>query len=104
MVIAFGSLRLKKTADDLADTLESTLHRVTLPPLADRFEGKERVTKERYSVVYFVGADPDAVVNCLPTCIDAQNPPKYEPITQREYCEMRSRVQYRTAKPPEKGR
>lgn len=104
MVIVFASLRLKKIADDLADTLKSTLHRVTLPPLADRFEGEERMTKERYSVVYFVGADPDAVVNCLPTCIDAQNPPKYEPITQKEYCEMRSKVQYRTAKHLEKGR
>lgn len=58
------------------------------------------MTKERYSVVYFVGADPDAVVDCLPTCVDAQNPPKYEPITQGKYCKMRPKVQYRTAKPP----
>ncbi|KAM0723383.1 hypothetical protein Q7P37_000369 [Cladosporium fusiforme] len=82
------------------DTLKSTLHRVSLPPLEDRFEGNERMTRERYSVVYFVGADPDAVVECLPTCIDAQNPAKYGPITQREYCEMRSKVQYRTIKLP----
>lgn len=101
-MIAFGFLGLKKIADDLADTLKSTLHRVTLPPLTDRFKGEERMAKERYSVVYFVGADPGAVVECLPTCVDAQNPPKYEPITQREYGEMWSNVQYR-AKPPEKS-
>lgn len=86
-----------------ADTLKSTLHRVTLPPLVDRFEGKERMTRERYSVVYFVGANPDAVVECLPICGDAQASPKYEPITQREYCEMRSKVQYRTGGSPAEG-
>jgi hypothetical protein len=44
--------------------------------------------------VYFVGADPDAVVECLPVCVDEQHPAKYEPITQRAYCQMRSKVQY----------
>jgi isopenicillin N synthase-like dioxygenase len=83
-------------ADVLADTLKSTLHRVTLPPLADRIQGEEKMTRERYSIVYFVGANPDAVVECLPACVDDENPPKYEPITQKAYCEMRSKVQYRS--------
>jgi isopenicillin N synthase-like dioxygenase len=82
-------------ADAIADTLKSTLHRVTLPPLADRIVGADRMTRERYSIVYFVGADPDALVGCLPACVDEQNPARYEPITQRAYCQMRSKVQYR---------
>ena len=86
-------------ADVLVDTLKSTLHRVTLPPLADRIQGEARMTRERYSIVYFVGADPDAVVECLPACVDDQNPPKYEPITQKAYCEMRAKVQYRSSDP-----
>jgi len=81
-------------SDFLADTLKSTLHRVSLPPLADRIVGEDRMTRERYSIVYFVGADPDAVVECLPACVDEEHPAKYEPITQRAYCQMRSRVQY----------
>lgn len=73
---------------------------MTLPPLADRVQGEGRMTRERYSVVYFVGADPDAVVECLPVVIGEEYPAKYEPITQRAYCEMRSRVQYRTTDEP----
>lgn len=81
--------------DIVADTLKSTLHRVTLPPLADRIVGKDRMTRERYSIVYFVSADPDAAVECLPGCVDEAHPARYEPITQRAYSQMRSKVQYR---------
>jgi isopenicillin N synthase-like dioxygenase len=83
----------------LADTLKSTLHRVALPPVADRIQNDESMTKERYSIVYFIGADADAVVECLPACVDGEHPAKYEPITQRAYCQMRSKVQYRRADP-----
>jgi isopenicillin N synthase-like dioxygenase len=55
------------------------------------------MTRERYSIVYFVGADPDAVVESLPACVDEEHPAKYEPITQRACCQMRSKVQYRSA-------
>lgn len=68
---------------------------MTLPPLADRIVGEERMTRKRYSIVYFVSADPDAVVECLPVCVDEERPARYEPITQREYSQMRSKVQYR---------
>jgi isopenicillin N synthase-like dioxygenase len=66
----------------LANTLKSTLHRVTLPHIADRIQNDEIMTKERYSIVYFVGADPDAIVECLPACVDEEHRAKYEPITQ----------------------
>ncbi|KAH9831093.1 Clavaminate synthase-like protein [Teratosphaeria destructans] len=61
------------------DYLKSTLHRVTLPPLSNRYEGERRMTRARYSIPYFISADPESLVECLPSCTDARNPVKYEP-------------------------
>ena len=80
------------------DYLKSTLHRVTLPPLNDRYEGSQRMTRARYSIPYFVSADPESVVECLPACTNADNPVKYEPVTQDEYRKIRAKVQYRNTK------
>ncbi|KAK5126190.1 hypothetical protein LTR08_005001 [Meristemomyces frigidus] len=80
------------------DYLKSTLHRVTLPPLSDRFDGAQRMTRARYSIPYFVSADPDSRVECLPTCTDAQHPVKYEPVTQRAYSKVRAKLQYPKSK------
>ncbi|KAL1868182.1 hypothetical protein Plec18167_008373 [Paecilomyces lecythidis] len=76
------------------DTLRSTNHRVALPPLSDRFEGPNRVTRERYSIPYFLSPDPTSLIECIPACMSEQNPAKYEPITQAEYNRMRASVQY----------
>jgi isopenicillin N synthase-like dioxygenase len=81
-------------ADNLLDYLRSTSHRVTLPPLQDRFTGDERLTRARYSIPYFVTTDPNLVIDCLPSCVDDEHPAKYEPITQRDYSNMRARMQY----------
>lgn len=86
------------------DFLTSTLHRVTLPPLDETptspVPDADRIARERYSIVYFVAPEPDVVVECLPTCIDARNPAKYEPITQRDYGRIRAAYHYET-KPSE---
>lgn len=79
----------------LPDYLKSTLHRVTLPPLSDRYEGSQRLTRARYSIPYFVSADPESLVECLPVCIDAAHPVKYDPVTQDDYRKLRAKVQYR---------
>jgi len=76
------------------DKLKSTLHRVTLPPLQDRFAGSERMTRERYSIPYFVSPDVDTLVTCLPVCMDEKNPARYEPVLQDDYRRMRAGVQY----------
>lgn len=76
-----------------ADYLQSTLHRVTLPPSQDRYSGVERVTRARYSIPYFVAPDSSSVIECIPECL-ARNPAKYEPITQGEYRRMRAKLQY----------
>ncbi|KAK5055433.1 hypothetical protein LTR84_013183 [Exophiala bonariae] len=74
------------------DYLRSTMHRVRLPPLQDRFSGDEKMTRARYSIPYFLTTDPDLLIECLR--VDEHHPPKYEPITQRDYAAMRARVQY----------
>jgi isopenicillin N synthase-like dioxygenase len=35
----------------------------------------------RYSIPYFLNADADHVMECLPTCWGPSNPPKYPPIS-----------------------
>ncbi|KAJ5632604.1 Oxoglutarate/iron-dependent dioxygenase [Penicillium lividum] len=71
----------------------STSHRVTLPPLADRFEGQERMTRKRFSIPYFLSPDSDSVIECIPSC-RGEEPAKYEPITQADYNRMRASMQY----------
>jgi len=53
------------------------------------------MTKERYSIVYFVSPDSDTVIECLSECTSEKRPVKYEPITQNEYSLMRGKLQYR---------
>ena len=76
------------------DQLISTSHRVTLPPLQDRYTGDEMMTRSRYSIPYFLTTDPDLMVECMPSCVDEKHPAKYEPITQRDYAAMRARMSY----------
>ena len=76
-----------------ADRLRSTSHRVTLPPLADRFEGEQRMTRRRFSIPYFLSPDPESVIECIPSVLGEEKA-KYEPITQAKYNEMRASMQY----------
>ncbi|KAI9844738.1 MAG: hypothetical protein M1830_007582, partial [Pleopsidium flavum] len=78
----------------IPDQLKSTLHRVTLPPLQDRFTGAERMTRARFSIPYFVSPDPTAVIDCFPACMDEQHPVKYPPIMQRDYGMLRAKLHY----------
>jgi isopenicillin N synthase-like dioxygenase len=52
----------------------STLHRVA------NFSGRAR-----YSIASFVGANADAVVEALPSCVGPGNPPKYSPVIAKDY-------------------
>ncbi|OQE20802.1 hypothetical protein PENFLA_c016G02657 [Penicillium flavigenum] len=88
IVMNVGDL-LQRWSNDL---LRSTSHRVTLPPLPDRFEGTDRMTRRRFSIPYFMSPDPDAVIECIP-CV-GEGDAKYEPITQAEYNQMRASMQY----------
>lgn len=70
------------------DTLKSTLHRVRAPPMV------EGMTKARYSIPYFVTADREKTIDCIPGCWSETIPKKYEPINSAEYIEMRLNATY----------
>jgi isopenicillin N synthase-like dioxygenase len=39
---------------------------------------------DRYSIAYFHSPNPDAVIECLPSCVSPDNPPRYEPVVYRD--------------------
>jgi isopenicillin N synthase-like dioxygenase len=61
------------------DVYVSTPHKVVNPGL------------DRYSVAFFLDPNPDAVVDCLPTCTSPERPAKYAPISGAEF--LRSRLE-----------
>ncbi|KAL4074476.1 hypothetical protein V8B97DRAFT_1868543 [Scleroderma yunnanense] len=71
------------------DTLKSTLHRVCVPP-----HDQTGLVKERYSIPFFIGADANALVDCLPGCWSADHPKKYEAVTAGTYINVRLDVNY----------
>jgi isopenicillin N synthase-like dioxygenase len=61
------------------DRWKSTVHRVVNPP-------RERATgSRRQTVGFFLHPNYDARVTCLPTCADAEHPPRYAPILAGEH-------------------
>ena len=70
--------------------LKSTLHRVippTVPP------GMTDIPS-RYSIPYFVGADADKLIDCIPGTYGPERPKAYEAITAKEYIDMRMAANY----------
>jgi isopenicillin N synthase-like dioxygenase len=39
---------------------------------------------DRYSVAFFYSPNPDSMIECLPTCVGADNPPRYAPAVYRD--------------------
>ena len=58
--------------------LKSTIHRVVNPP-------KEKMGTSRYSIPFFMHANPEMRLDCLKECISETNPKKYEDITAGEF-------------------
>ena len=56
------------------DTFRSTTHRAVNTSGGDR-----------YAIPFFYDPRVDTVIECLPSCTDAENPPRYEPIVYRDY-------------------
>jgi isopenicillin N synthase-like dioxygenase len=42
-------------------------------------------SRDRYSIAFFYSPRPDSRIECLPTCTDAANPPKFAPCTASEH-------------------
>ena len=39
---------------------------------------------DRYSIAYFHSPNPESVIECLPTCVDADHPARYPPAVYRD--------------------
>lgn len=56
------------------DRWVSTLHRVVNPPREDA------ATARRQSIAFFHQPNYDALISCLPTCVDDERPARYAPV------------------------
>jgi isopenicillin N synthase-like dioxygenase len=81
LVINSGDLLQRWTND----RWRSNLHRVVNP---DR---SLTGSTARLSIVIFTGPNPDAIVECLPTCTGPGNPPRHEPVVALDYLTMKIR-------------
>lgn len=52
--------------------------------------------RHRYAAVFFIAPNLDYEIACLPTCTGPGNPPRYPPITYREYRRWFMDSNYRT--------
>lgn len=64
--------------------LKSTTHRVVNPP-------REMWNTSRYSIPFFLHPRSVMPLNCLESCVTAEHPQEYEPITAGEYLDERLR-------------
>jgi len=62
--------------------LKSTTHRVVNPP-------QENWGTSRYSIPFFLHPRSEMKLNCLPSCVNFDNPKKYDDITAGEYLDER---------------
>jgi len=65
------------------DVYVSTPHRVV-----------NRSGRDRYSIAFFFDPNADAKVECLPTCMSAERPSRYPPITGAAYLKERLDATY----------
>jgi isopenicillin N synthase-like dioxygenase len=68
------------------DRWRSTLHRVAVPP-ADAGAAARRL-----SIVYFLDPNADALIECIPSCTDANDPPHYAPILAADHVKEKLRL------------
>jgi len=64
--------------------LKSTIHRVINPP-------NKQLGTSRYSVPFFMHANPDMPLDCLATCINEKSPKQFENITAEGFLMQRLR-------------
>ena len=70
-------------ADWTNDRWVSTLHRFVNPPR------EQALGSRRLSMAFFHQPNYDAVIECLPTCSEAGQPPRYSKTTSGEHVWMK---------------
>lgn len=91
IVVNIGDMLMRWTNDEL----RSTIHRVRTPAQTEIDpETGVRMTKRRYSIPFFIGADATTVVDCVSTCHGPDRPKRYEPVTTADYFNMRMNALY----------
>ncbi|KAM3547684.1 hypothetical protein ARSEF4850_009867 [Beauveria asiatica] len=91
IVVNIGDMLMRWTNDEL----RSTIHRVRTPAEVHVDPGTGvRMTRRRYSMPFFICADPSTVVDCVPTCHGRDRSKRYEPVTAEEYFTMRMNALY----------
>ena len=78
-VVNIGDLLMRWTNDRWV----STPHRVAVPA------AEARSRSRRLSIGYFTRPNYDAPIECIGTCTDAANPPRYAPTTVKVYNDRR---------------
>ncbi len=63
------------------DFFKSTPHRVVPSPAAQK--------NGRQSIAFFSDPDPEVIIETFPSCVSAENPAKYGPITAGEHVQQR---------------
>ncbi len=63
------------------DRWVSTLHRVVNPP-------RQRASDYRISIPFFHQPNFNALIECLPSCTSADNPPRHPSVTSGEWVEL----------------
>ena len=76
-IINIGDLMMNWTNDRWI----STLHRVVPHP--------DTLGKRRQSMAFFHNPNPDALIECIATCVSAETPAKYAPIRAKTHLEMK---------------
>lgn len=57
-----------------------------------------RSGRERYAIPFFFDCNSEVVMDCLPTCREPGQPPRYEPITYEAYMSWYRRLNFGQAK------
>ena len=78
LVVNVGDMLQRHTNNKL----KSTTHRVVNPP-------KEKWNTSRFSIPFFLHPRSEMRLDCLPSCVDAQHPLAYTPISAGEYLNER---------------
>ena len=55
--------------------------------------------RDRYSIAFFFGPRPSAIIEALPTCVGADNPAQFAPCTAQEHVNEMFRRSYAALKP-----